>query len=85
MFGAAVINTLRSTISPDRESEGSDVDGIYKEDKRVGDTNVCTAVHMGPVGGQNASDKMAIIETKHPWLPAYLRDAIQNWRREAHC
>jgi hypothetical protein len=76
---------MHNAISFDRESEGSDVDGIYKEGKRSGDTNVRTAVYEGPVGGQNASEKMAIIEAKHPWLPAYLCDAIQNWTEKVHC
>jgi hypothetical protein len=68
-----------------RESERRDVDSINKEGKGVGDTNVCTTIHKGPIGGQHASDKMAIIEAKPPRLPADARDAIQNWRGEVHC
>jgi hypothetical protein len=75
---------MRSAISPNRECERRDVDGISKEGRGVGDANVCTTVHEGSVRGQNAMDKMAIIEAEHPRLPTDARDAIQNWWGEVY-
>ncbi len=69
---------MRSAISPDRKCERKDVNGINKEGKGVGDANVCTTVYEEPVRGQNALNKMAIVEVKHPRLPTDVCDAIQN-------
>jgi hypothetical protein len=85
VFSAVAMNTMRSAISPNKKCERKDVDGINKEGKGVGDAKVCTTVQEGPVRGQQALDKMAIVEAKHPRLPADACDAIQNWGGEVNC